>query len=264
MPTTSRSRTEAAAGDMLAAALDYADQSWPVFACEGKRPRTRNGCLDATTDRATIEGWWARWPSANVAVATSDTLAVVDVDGETGGDSLRDLERAHEELPPTVCALTGSGNGCHYYFTTTSPVLNSAGTLGPGLDVRGLGGYVIAPPSLHRSGRRYAWDTPPGEAEVAPMPRWLLGLLTKTPSALGRAAPVSEWRQLAAGGAELGRRNNSCARIAGHLLARKVDPYVVLELVAGWDQTKNRPPLGRDEVQRTVESIAKAEARRRR
>lgn len=258
---TSSSASDAAASTMLAAALDYAGHGWRVFPTAEKIPRTPRGCLDATTDPGVIGEWWSRWPSADVAVATGGGLIVLDVDGEPGADTLHELERVHEELPATVCAITGGG-GAHYCFKSTAAVRCSAGKLGTGLDVRGDGGYVIVPPSSHKSGRRYEWCNPPDEVEVAPMPAWLLGLLTEPRAAAAR--PVSEWRALAAGGAELGRRNDSCAKLAGHLLARQVDPHVVLELVVGWDQTRNRPPLGRYEVQRTVASIARAEARRRR
>lgn len=246
---------------MLAAALDYADRGLRTFPTAGKIPRTPRGCLDATVDRDRIAEWWSRWPDADIGVATGGGLIVLDVDGEHGADTLHDLERAHSPLPATVAVITGSG-GAHYYLKSAAPVRNSAGKLGAGLDVRGDGGYVVCPPSSHESGRRYEWCVPPDEAEFAPLPGWLLDRLTEP--ARGAARPASEWRALAAGGAELGRRNDSCAKLAGHLLARQVDPHVVLELVSAWDTARNRPPLGRDEVQRTVASIARAEARRRR
>lgn len=259
---TSRSSERAAAGIVLAAALDYAGHGWRVFPCAGKIPRTAHGCRDATRDPDLIAQWWSRWPAADVAVATGHGHVVLDVDGEPGADSLHELERAHSPLPATVSTITGGG-GAHYFFESTAPVRNSAGKLGAGLDVRGAGGFVVVPPSIHASGRAYEWCVPPDECEVAPLPQWLLGLLTeKAPARAPR--PVSEWRQLAAGGAELGRRNDSAARLAGHLLARKVDPYVVVELVEGWDRTRNRPPIGPDEVQKTVESIARRELARRR
>lgn len=247
---------------MLAAALDYADRGWRVFPTAGKIPRTPRGCLDATTDRDQVAEWWRMWSTADIGVATGHRLVVLDVDGEPGADTLHELERAHEEIPRTVAAITGSGSGAHYFLAATVEVRNSAGLLGAGVDVRGDGGYVIVPPSSHKSGRRYEWNSPPDECEVAPLPAWLLALLTEP--ARGAARPPSAWRALAASGAELGARNDSTARLVGHLLARKVDPFVVVELLVGWDQTCNRPPLGRDEVEKTVESIARRELARRR
>jgi len=158
----------AATAAPVVAALEYAAAGWRVFPCAAKVPRTRNGCKDATADPAVITGWWDMWPGADIGVATGDGLLVLDVDGEPGADTLHELERAHGELPATAHAITGGGE--HYYFTTTAPIRNSAGKLGPGLDVRGDGGYVVAPPSSHLSGRRYEWDQAPDEAEVAPLP----------------------------------------------------------------------------------------------
>ncbi len=246
---------------MLAAALGYAARDWPVFPCAGKVPRTLHGCKDASTDSSHVGEWWGRWPAADVAVATGDGLLVVDVDGQAGADTLHDLERAYDELPQTICATTGGG-GVHYYFAAPCGYRSSAGALGPGLDIRAAGGYVIAPPSSHRSGGRYVWDLAPEDTKLALAPGWLLTLLGRANRAAAR--PVSEWRALAAGGATEGARNDSAARLAGHLLARKVDPHVVHALVVAWDAQRNRPPLGEAEITSTVESIARAELRRRR
>ncbi len=77
----------------------------------------------------------------------------------------------------------------------------------------------------------------------------------------GQPRPVSEWRELARNGVAAGTRNQSTAQLAGHLLSRGVDPYVTLELLVAWD-ARNQPPLGRDEVARTVRSIAEREVRK--
>ena len=125
----------------------------------GKHPRTQNGLTDATTDPTRITQWWTQWPDANVAMATG-TVIVLDVDPRHGGDeSLRDLEALHELLPETVSVETGGG-GAHYWFHPPEgrEIRNSSGALGPGLDIRGAGGYVLVPPSLHQSGRRYEWN----------------------------------------------------------------------------------------------------------
>ena len=171
-----------AQADLLKAALAYARRGVPVFPCEegGKRPLTQNGFLDATRDPHWVEGWWRRWPGANVGVPTGirSNLLVLDVDTRDGGyESLRTLEIRNGEAPPTARAQTGGG-GLHLYFRYPSPkahgraaVKNSAGLLGPGLDVRGEGGYVVVPPS--RTLEAYAWvdRAPPAD------PGWLLALL---------------------------------------------------------------------------------------
>ncbi len=196
----------AGAGSPLLAALAYAAAGWPVLpvhtptevgGCSCGQPKCRAigkhaRILDwphrASTDANVIAGWWRRWPDANVAVRTG-TITVLDVDGPAGARTLRDLQAAHEPLPGTRCAITARGT--HLYFHAVARLLRcSAAQLGPGLDVRARGGYVIAPPSRHTTGHRYRWA---GPHEIAPLPTWLAGLLTPpepdapAPRALPRA-----------------------------------------------------------------------------
>src|SRR5205823_8714781 len=117
----------------------------------GKHPRTAAGFKDATTDRATIEAWWNTWPEANIGIATGNGLTVLDIDGEVGRAELIALIERHGPLPGTLTARTG--NGGHLYWAL--PRARSAAKRY--LHVRGGGGYTVAPPSLHRSGRRYEW-----------------------------------------------------------------------------------------------------------
>ena len=146
---------------LLRAALAYARRGLPVFPCEpgAKRPLTRNGHWDATTDPRSIRRWWRRWPKANVAVPTGKESGVVvlDVDPDAGGsESLAMLERLGGPAPTTAMARTGGG-GVHIFFRypRKTEIRNSAGLLGPGLDVRGEGGYVVVPPS--RTQGPYQW-----------------------------------------------------------------------------------------------------------
>jgi hypothetical protein len=230
-----------------------------VFPLNGKVPLGgSNGCLGASSDPNSV----ALWPrDVNVGIATGAGLVVLDIDyRHDGGDALAELEHRHRRLPPTVSAETGGG-GEHLYFSTRTKVGCSVGKLGHGLDVRGDGGYVVGPPSIHPdTGRPYVWDNHPDEVELAPLPAWLLGLLVEQNA--GKPRPVSEWRSLALEGVKAGGRNQGAARLAGHLLARGVDPYVALELVRSWNTCRNQPPLTDTEVQRTVESIAARELRK--
>ena len=162
---------------MRRAALAYAKRGVPVFPCEpgGKRPLTRNGFWDATTEVGRVEVWWARWPAANVGVPTGKRsgLLVLDADPRDGGlDSLALLERENGPFPATARARTGGG-GWHAFFAYPAgeTVRNSAGMLGPGLDVRGEGGYVVVPPS--RTLSAYEWTDRSPLAD----PEWLLARL---------------------------------------------------------------------------------------
>ncbi len=162
---------------MAKAALAYARRGIPVFPCEpaGKRPLTYNGFWDAAADAPRLSAWWGRWPDANIGVPTGERsgLLVLDVDSDAGGpDSLVLLERLYGPLPRTAEARTGSG-GVHIFFKYPAgeTVRNSAGKLGPGLDVRGEGGYVVVPPS--RTQGTYEWLDKAPLAEAA----WLLRCL---------------------------------------------------------------------------------------
>jgi hypothetical protein len=158
-----------------------------------------------------------------------------------------------------------TGKGAHYYFQHPGFEARNFVKKLPGLDFRGDGGYVLAPPSIHPSGRRYRWadclslkDVP-----LAPCPDWLLELIGPEMTQDGAPRPVEDWRRLVTEGVTEGARNNTIAALAGHLLRRNVDPYVVLELLLVWNRQKCRPPLDDTEVSITVNSIARAEARRR-
>jgi hypothetical protein len=112
-------------------------------------------------------------------------LVVIDVDSTDSLEALAALEAAHAPLPPTLTASTGRGQ--HIYFAAGEHRIgNSAGRLGPGLDVRGRGGYVIVPPSDHVDGRRYSWQI---HATPAPLPKWLASLLV--PAERRPAPPVA-------------------------------------------------------------------------
>src|SRR5690606_24902011 len=166
--------------ELMQAALEYARRGWRVFPCRpgDKRPmkgfRWRN---EATIDEETIKRWWKRWPDANIGLATGGGgVVVLDVDGEEGERSLQELEEAYGPLPRTLEARTGGG-GRHIFFKAPNWYIpNSANKIGGKLDIRGDGGYIVAPPSIHRSGKRYEWIT---TNEPAELPDWLAALIRK-------------------------------------------------------------------------------------
>jgi putative DNA primase/helicase len=214
----------------------------------GKHPRTPNGVKDATTDRKTIKDWWKRWPDANIGVATGRTsgIFVIDVDGDVGKESLKELQAEHGRLQKTVTVQTGKGR--HRYFRCEGArVGNSAGRLGKGIDVRGDGGYVVAAGSVHASGARYRFVDRRGldEIELAPAPKWLLDLVTANraasdelkeipaipPAKLDRARAYAESarrRELdRLGKAPNHQRNDTLNRVAFKL--GQVLPYGILD-----------------------------------
>ena len=263
----SAGKGEAVGNPLLREALQYAARGWQVLPlhtptpegctcrnpdCKsaGKHPRTISGLKDASEDAGIIQGWWERWPEANVGIATGpdSRLCVLDVDGEDGQASLAALE----SLPQTLRALTGrTGNhgerkGFHLYFTfpNGATISNSAGRLGKGLDIRGSGGYVVAPPSIHSSGLHYEWDT--DGSTIADLPAWLIAKLSKPALAI-----VSTPRN----GILEGQRNSTLLSLAGSMHKRGMTS----ESIAAALQEENRqscsPPLSEDEVSGIVASV---------
>ena len=157
------------------AALSFAKMGIPVFplhvpdngGCSclksncrhaGKHPRTRHGHKDASTDLAQIDEWFGKSILSNLAAITGPKsgILVLDVDGEAGALSLAELENKFGKLPP--CSFVKTGKGKHFYFRYPEVgIQNSVSKLGPGLDIRGAGGYIILPPSLHQNGSYYEW-----------------------------------------------------------------------------------------------------------
>lgn len=150
----------------------------------GKHPRTKHGLKDASVSPVQIKNWFVhQWPEANLAIVTGaiSKLAVMDLDGEDGEESLWGLEQHHGKLPTGPENLTGGG-GRHLLCAHPGAgvKIGNRQKLAPGLDVRGDGGYIVAPPSRHASGRCYEWEasSDPQTSVPPPLPPWLLTLLT--------------------------------------------------------------------------------------
>jgi hypothetical protein len=163
---------------MLRAALAYAQRlGWPVLPLRkrGKEPLCSHGVHDATTDPAVIRAWWERWPDANVGVACAIDRTVIDIDPRNGGDDAwSDLVRHHGDVPPTPRAFTGGG-GVHIPLRLPAA---PRGTLGPGIDIKSAGGYIVAAPSVHPCGQPYQWEAAyhPLDVPIADAPAWLVEL----------------------------------------------------------------------------------------
>lgn len=230
----------------------------------------RNGLKDASKDVATVDRWFAK-ASLNIGIVTGAVsgIIVLDIDPRHEGDeTLATLEREHGQLPPTWRFLTGGG-GEHIILRHPGVrIANSAGKIGAGLDVRGDGGYIVAPPSMHISGRPYAIsvDHHPNDVPLADAPAWLLQAIGPDRSVKARptvARPAAHWRELVGAEVAEGRRNASVASLAGHLLRNRVDPWATLDLLLAWNRIHCQPPLSDAEVIATVRSIAYREVKRR-
>lgn len=149
----------------------------PVFplAPRAKHPIVRHGLKHATTNPEVIAKWWQKTPDANIGFLCGKGLLVVDVDGPIGRKALAHLEKRNGALPETVTAKTARGR--HIFFDVGDrPAPTTSDALGRKLDTRGEDSYIVAPPSVHPSGKLYQWERPPG-TKLAKAPAWLLALL---------------------------------------------------------------------------------------
>jgi Bifunctional DNA primase/polymerase, N-terminal len=216
--------------------------SWTSCSCRdpscgqpGKHPLgslVPHGVKDATTNRARVLAWWTSHPQANIGLATGHLFDVLDVDGPTGEQAIRTLAATHGLASSGPLVRTGGG-GWHYYLTPTG--LGNVHPTGlEHVDWRGRGGYVVAPPSRHRSGRPYQWapgrdlDTPPGMVPAVLLERLEGRPAQRSPASLevpaagdgpgGRYARAALAHELArAAAAPVGQRNRQLWESARNL-----------------------------------------------
>lgn len=153
-----------AAPRMLDAALLYASWGWPVFPLRpgGKAPLTRHGFKDASTDPMQIRAWWTATPMANIGLPTGLAFDVVDIDTPNGMLGPWPTLRDSDAMPDGHGIVTTSSGGRHVYIEPLGGG-NLAG-LRPGIDYRGAGGFVVAPPSVREDGLRWMWTSKPSPA----------------------------------------------------------------------------------------------------
>jgi hypothetical protein len=242
------------------AAKRYLAHGWSILPL---RPRDKRPLIPWThlqirrPSREDVAEWFRRWPDANIGVVSGEisNLIVLDVDPKHGGDAaLERFERRYGPVPATVEATTGGG-GRHLYFAHPGGLVRNRAGLAQGIDLRGDGGYIVAPPSIHPSGAFYEWapGRNPDEIALAPLSRWLIAPI----QGLRVERSLSDWRHLVKEGVAEGQRNSTIASLTGHLLWHNVDPGVALELLLAWNRLRCCPPLDDTEVARVVASITK-------
>jgi hypothetical protein len=223
------------------------------------------GLRNASVNDNVVERWFRDRPW-NLAIVTGKTSGVfaLDVDPRHGGDnSLAALENKHGPLPTTWRFLTGGG-GEHILFRHPGGLLpNSAGKIGVGIDVRGEAGYIVAPPSRHTSGRSYSVsvDHHPDDVPLADPPGWLIEAVK--PDVVVGASNTQEWRSRIGSAIPEGQRNDTLARISGHLLGHGIDRHVCLDIIVALNATHCTPPLPEEEILNIVASITNRELAKR-
>jgi Bifunctional DNA primase/polymerase, N-terminal len=288
--------------DRTEMAMEYAGRGWHVFplhtpdergcSCRhdcpspGKHPRTIHGLHDATTDPHQIELWWRMWPTANIGIATgaASGLVVIDIDPRNGGDeSMLALETIIGPLSGTVTANTGGG-GTHLYYAHPAnprwPTPSRGAAFGaelPGIDVKADGGYVVAPPSSHTSGRNYTWVGPWAHQLTG----WPLSLMwrhappprpaprrggpggtwggSSCPPAQASATPALAGASALVANAQPGNRNNALNWAAWHMGMRVALGH--LELAQVWSElgdAASRAGLQAREIALTLTSATRS------
>jgi hypothetical protein len=273
-------------------ALNYAcEWNWAVFplhsiatdgfctcgesACksEGKHPRTKNGCLNASKDASQINAWWAQWPEANIGIATGQIsgIVVLDIDVAKGA---RNADLIFGKVDQTVFTTpkVKTGGGLHFYYKYPAghDIRNSASKLGKFIDVRGEGGYVVAPPSKHITGKQYEFLN--AVAELAEFPdEWIAKLITPVAhsapvngNGAGPASGHSPFVVPPASSALLlpdainqGKRNMELTKIAGSLRRIGLSENAIFSALAIENQRICKPPLEDAELHHIARSVAR-------
>ena len=243
---------------MYDAAIEYAKKGFAVFPLKyhDKVPLTRNGCKDATTDAAQIKAWWQKYPNANIGLATgsvSQNVFVIDLDidedrGIDGYHSLEDWQREHGDFPETWTAITGRG-GYHLYYRGNGRIKNRAGII-DGVDIRGNGGYVVAPPSIHKNGRRYEWEYSPDEFELAKADNNVMYFLNHDDHRQSASFTMPNI-------VSAGQRNQMLFRFACMMQAKGASDQSVFAATMAENESSCSPPLTEQEVRIIVSSATK-------
>lgn len=279
-------------------AIDYIRRGWPVLpvhwcrftgagmqcscwkdGCNraGKHPMTPNGLNDATFDEVLASKWFdVPYHAPNVGIRTGlagegSGFIALDIDPKHDGhDTLAELVAEHGPLPPTPTTRTGSG-GAHHLFEHPGKgtVIKNHTSLFKGIDVRGDNGYIVVPPSRHKSGGEYIWEPglTPCDVPLAPIPYWLLAAMEergsgsrKGPSASRSYAPRTSPADGSAGKVAEGGRNAHLMSIGGTLRRRDCGEEVVLAALVAENKTACEPPLDDAEVQLIVRSVCRYSA----
>lgn len=234
-----------------------AERGWRLLPVEfrGKKPLLRNWPERASSDLGQLEAWSREYPQCNWGLATGKPsgVFVVDVDGEAGLASAAILQRQGLKLPSTLTVATGrAGGGLHRYYRM--PIgfdIRNDGScrIGPHIDIRGTGGYVVFPPSTHTSGKIYRFIEP--NKAIAEQANWLIERLratnsfTKSPEKLGIRILTE------------GERNDGMTRYAGALRRRGASREELELALIEANAKRCIPQLALRKILKIAESVAR-------
>ena len=225
-----------------------------------------------------VESWFKNGTKKNVAIVTGQVSGYIVLDEDKPPVFQAWLKEHGYTIPATATVKTSTykddqGNAhqkFHYYFKHPGGKIKNMIKKIPGADIKADGGYVVAPPSIHPNGEQYEWCFGLGLDDYGdvPAPPWLLEFIERevspqVPLASGDLLPPDEdWVTNALRGVNKGERNNIAAKLAGYYLGRGEPEPRVLEMLRSWN-FRNPEPLADKEIQATVASVARREARNR-
>ncbi|HUV69758.1 MAG TPA: bifunctional DNA primase/polymerase [Terracidiphilus sp.] len=235
--------------------IEGAQRGWRLFPVKarGKLPLIADWPSKAASDPAALEAWAREYPQCNWGMATCEPsgVFVVDVDGEAGRASLADLERQGLTLPATLTVTTGRADGgTHFYYRMPPGVdihNDQSGKIGPHIDVRGTGGFVVCPPSVHASGKVYRFVDP--SAAIADAPGWVIERLT------ARQAMPTTGAQASPQAVTKGGRTNALVSLAGTMQRRGMSPEAIEAALLAENAAKCSPPLPESKVRAIARDI---------
>lgn len=256
---------------LLRAALEYNKRGWSVLplhsslngictcgrsSCQaaGKHPRIKwrdDGVLRqdvANQDMSAIREWFTRWPDSNVGILTGEVsgLVVLDVDGQAGQESI-----ARFEIPDAPQVLTGKGR--HIYFAHPGVAVRNSVGLMPGIDLRGDGGLVVAPPSRHANGNIYTWARGTRDLYLPVCPEWLQNRLQQpTIRKEAQTCHLEQGRPIYEGS-----RNDALFRIGCSRRRRGLDDAEIAGYLFETNDKQCIPPLPSREVERIIAQVCR-------
>lgn len=252
---------------ILNAALEYAERGWSVIPISrDKHPliKWKTATREELTNPNNIKKWWGQYPSANVAIVTGERsggLVVIDLDiddekGINGKESLNEWcdQNYVYTIESSATVATGRG-GQHLYFQSGFKYHNQVGCL-EGVDIRGEGGCVVAPPSIHGTTKReYVWDieeenpiVPEADSDVI----FFLGSMeTKSNLSETPKEKKNDFTKIT----KEGGRNNQLFKYIARLQGDGESDEAIQEYAAIYNKTHLNPPLCDDEVKRTIDSV---------
>lgn len=230
----------------------YATKGWQSFPL---KPREKTPIVKwadvATCDTKMLNGWFDNYPDSNIGIACGRRSGIIalDIDAAHGGyESLTELISQYGALPQTPVSKTGNG-GEHILFKHPGvEIRNSAGKLGKGIDVRGDGGYIVAPPSIHPNGNVYEWMIRPSEVELADMPEWMIELLREPEKPKEKVQ--AEESIIVEGG-----RNDYLTKMAGAMRRKGFSEDAIFSALQIDNREKCHPPLSDGEVLQISKSV---------